>query len=163
MFSGDSSSRKKRTSPTSLLRDRSGPLPMPGPRVAGVVAEALVEQSKPRGSASIGTALCSLLLGRDVQGWEFKDWRDKINALSGPPREPPENLRTWLMKQAQFAYDQSLLPSEAVSAETFLERCETDRSHLFFWLKNEEVFRKIISTKWTSGFKNTPKTRRKAR
>ena len=161
LFRGDASSRRKRTSPKSLLRDRTGQLPMPGPRVAGVMIEALIEQTKRRGSASMGTALCTLLLGRDVQGWEFKDWRDKISSLSGPQREPPEDLRTWLRKQAQFAYDQSLLPSETLSPEAFLNRCETVPSTLFFWLKNEEVFRNILLTKWTSGFKNIKKTRRK--
>ena len=111
----------------------------------------------------MGIALCSLLLGREVQGWEFKDWREKIDALPGPPKEPPENILTWLMKRAQLAYDQSLLPSEALSPETFLKRCESDPATLFFWLKNEDVFSKIILTKWTGGSKNTQKTGQKSR
>ncbi len=163
MFSDHLPSPRNRTAPTSLLRDRSGRIPMPGPRVAGVMVEALVEQTKPRGSASLGTALGTLLLGREVQSWEFKDWRDKISALMGPRQDPPLDLRTWLGKQAKFAFDQSLLSSEAESPDDFLTRCEFNPPSVFFWLKNEEVFRRVLLTKWTSGFKNLSKTGRNSR
>lgn len=148
----------KRSPPKRLLRDKPGRLPMPGPRVAGVIVEAIFEEKIKRGSHKMAVDLCTLLLDRKVQPGELTAWRKDISALLAPQRDPPADLRTWFKNQVWQTYEKTLLPSDVMPPEIFIERCEVYPENFFFWIKREEIFKQIYSIKW-GGVKNVSKTR----
>lgn len=147
----------KRTPPKRLLRDKPGPLPMPGPRVAGVIVEAILEEKMKRGSHKMVADLCTLLLDREVQPGELAAWRKDISTLPAPQRDPPEDLRTWFKNQVWRKYDKTSLPSDMMPPEVFIERCEIYPENFFQWIRRDDVFKQIYSIKW-GRVKNVPKS-----
>jgi hypothetical protein len=143
-LSGDGKN-PKRITPKQIVKVKKGRPPLLGPIIAGVVTAALFETDQPKIARGMGRELCELLLKREIQKQEFRNWEKILGAL----KIGDKNVRDWLRSRVRTAYQQSFVDkSDAMTPELFMKKCKNMPQEVLFWFSNAEVMEKVYSVKW---------------
>lgn len=136
----------KRVAPKQIVKVKKGRPPLLGPIIAGVVTAALFETDQPKIARRMGRVLTELLLKREVQKQEFRNWEKILGAL----RVGGKNIRERLRDSARAAYQQSFVTkSDMMSPDLFLKKCGSNPQEVLFWFSHTEILEQVYSVKWT--------------
>lgn len=143
-ISGDEKN-PKRVIPKKIVKVTKGRPPLLGPIIAGVVTAALFEPDHPKIARRMGRELCELLLKREVQKQEFRNWEKILSSL----KIGEGNIRDRLRDRARSAYQQSFVnKSDMMSPDLFMKKCRSKPEESLFWFSNAEILEKVYSVKW---------------
>lgn len=143
-LSGDGKNTK-RVTPKQIVKVKKGRPPLLGPIIAGVVTVSLFEADQPKIARRMGRELTELLLKREVQKQEFRNWEKILGTLM----IGEENIRNWFRDRARTAYQQLFVSkSDMMSPKLLLTKCRSKPQEVLFWFNNAEVLEKVYSVKW---------------
>lgn len=145
LFPSGDGKNPKRATPKQVVKVKKGRPPLLGPIIAGVVTAALFEADLPKIARRMGREFCELLLKREVQKQEFRNWEKILGTL----KIGGESIRDRLRDRARAAYQQLFVAkSDMTPPELFLKKCRSSPQEVLFWFSHAEVLEQVYSAKW---------------
>jgi hypothetical protein len=138
-------SLSKRVPYKHVVPTRRGRIPILGPIIASVIVGELFEERLGEDGWKMGRELSEILLNTKVLAPRFRAWQTIVGKVLArfPASRPP------FTERARRAHHQLFeMPGEAISPESFLERCKTNPSSVIGWFAQEEVLEAVYAEKW---------------